>query len=140
MHFGKVMVWIVNLKTMFLSIILYFINFWDQLNYKNLPMKLYMHLPKFYPQCSLELSIFVYCKYIQVSYKSYISLKPVSQRGSVNKTFRISLECTFDRNIIDNNVGGCCFCSLSEIYKRQNSYPSFGISFIKFISFLFFFL
>ena len=39
------------------SIILYFINVEDQLNSKNLQVKLCIHLPKFHPQYSLELSV-----------------------------------------------------------------------------------
>ena len=41
------------------------------------------------------------------------------------------------RSLVHYNVVGCCFCSLSGIYKRCS--PCSDISFIKFISFLFFF-
>ena len=41
------------------------------------------------------------------------------------------------RSLIHDNVPGCCSCFLSGIYKRWNSYPCSGISFIKLISFLF---
>ena len=54
---------------MFLSTILYLINVEDQLNYKNLPIKLCMRLSRFHPQYSLELSVLYIPVHILASYK-----------------------------------------------------------------------
>ena len=48
---------IVTFYNSWLSTILYFLNVEDQLNFKNLQMKLCMRLPKFHPQYFLKLSV-----------------------------------------------------------------------------------
>ena len=52
------------------------------------------------------------------------------------KNFAKFTEKHLCRSLIQNNVAGDCFCSLSGTYKRYIFYPCSGISLIRSISFL----